>query len=227
MKKIGILGGISLSSTIEYYRRITDLYYERFGDYYYPEIVIDSLNFQYFTDMENEGRMDEYEAYILKGLLNLKNAGADFAIMAANSPHSVLHKISDKSPLPILSIMESVAKRASELNIKNILLTGILYTMKGDFYPLELERYGIKTIVPDDEEKSLIDNIIFRELVRGIVSPLSRERFISIIEAYKDADAVLLGCTELPLLVSQQNTDKIILNSLEIHSRDALEYALT
>lgn len=117
-KKIGILGGISLSSTIEYYRSITDFYYERFADYYYPEIVINSLNFQYFTDLENEGRIKKYKTYILNGLLNLKNAGADFAIMAANSPHSILSQISDKSPLPILSIMESVAKRALELKIK-------------------------------------------------------------------------------------------------------------
>lgn len=226
MKKIGILGGISLSSTIEYYRSITSLYYERFADYYYPEIVVNSLNFQYFTDLENSGKMDEYKAYILKGLLDLKNAGADFAIMAANSPHSVLNQILDKSPLPILSIMESVAKRALELGIRRILLTGILYTMNSDFYPKELERYGIETILPNNEEKSVINNIIFQELVLGRISSQSKERFLSIINAYY-IDAVLLGCTELPQLISQQDTKKILLNSLEIHSKDALKYALT
>jgi len=225
MKKIGILGGISLSSTIEYYRSITNFYYERFENYYYPEIVIDSLNFQYFTDLENEGRTDEYKTYILEGLRNLKNAGAEFAIMAANSPHSVLDQIIDRSPLPVLSIVESVAKRALALNIRKFLLTGILYTMNSDFYPKELKRYGIETILPDNDEKRIINDIIFRELVLGRVTSQSKERFLSIVNAY-DADSVLLGCTELPQLVSRRDTDKILLNSLEIHAEDALEYAL-
>lgn len=110
MKKIGILGGISLASTIQYYKTITDLYFQQAGDYYYPEIFIHSLDFQYFTDLEDQNRMEEYRHYILSSLHALKNAGADFGIMAANSPHSVLDDIRDQANLPILSIVDAVGR---------------------------------------------------------------------------------------------------------------------
>lgn len=106
-----------------------------------------------------------------------------------------------------------------------MLLTGILYTMNSDFYPRYLKLHGIETVLPSNDEKLIINKIIFEELVLGRKTAQSKERFLSIINAH-DVDAVLLGCTELPQLVSQQDTDKILLDSLEIHSRDALEFAL-
>lgn len=117
-KSIGILGGISLASTIQYYKTITDLYYERNKDYYYPEMVIKSLDFQYFTDLENERRTEEYIDYIVKGIKSLESAGADFAIMAANSPHSVFDKVVEKVELPIISIVETTAKKQLSSTLK-------------------------------------------------------------------------------------------------------------
>ena len=225
MKKIGILGGISLASTIHYYRTITDLYYDLRGDYYYPEILIDSLDFQYFTDLENENRMEEYQTYILKSLQTLKNGGADFAIMAANSPHSVLADIVDRAPLPILSIMDSVGAEAQRRGMKKLLLTGIRYTMKGSFYQKGLEKFGIEVIVPNDEEKDVIENIIFGELVINQRTEESRQKFLKIISSY-DVDGVILGCTELPQLIDQQDTPIPLLNSLALHCRSTLEAAM-
>ncbi|TCL62744.1 Asp/Glu/hydantoin racemase [Hydrogenispora ethanolica] len=110
MKKvIGILGGISSASTIQYYRKLTELYYERHRDYYYPEIIIRSLDFQYFTDLENEHKTEEYIDYIVRGLVSLEKAGADFAIMAANSPHSVFDEVARRVRLPLLSIVRTAA----------------------------------------------------------------------------------------------------------------------
>ncbi|MEW8972831.1 MAG: amino acid racemase [Tissierellaceae bacterium] len=225
MKKIGILGGISLASTIHYYKTITDLYYEKYHDYYYPEILINSLNFQYFTDLENQHRMEEYQSYILEGLENLKKAGADFVIMAANSPHSVLESIIDKIPLPIISIVESVAKEAKQKGLKRVLLTGILYTMQSDFYQKGFSKYGIEVVVPNDYEKQIIENIIFKELVINKVSNESKQQFLDIINHY-DVDGVILGCTELPQLIGSEDTNKLLLNSLEIHCQSTLNYAL-
>lgn len=225
LKKIGILGGISLASTIHYYRTITDMYYEEHKDYYYPEILINSLNFQYFTDMENQRRTEEYQAYILEGLSNLKKAGADFVIMAANSPHSVLDNIIDEIPVPIISIVDAVAEEAKRQGLKKVLLTGILYTMQSDFYQKGFSKQGINVMVPNDDEKKTIDDIIFGELVINKKSHEAQQKFLRIIESY-DVDGVILGCTELPQLVEQQDTDKLLLNSLEIHCKATLGYAL-
>ena len=107
-KKIGILGGFSYESTIQYYDNLMRLYYERFHDYYYPEVVIYSMDFQKFTDMENENRMDDYRAYILESIHALKAAGVDFVAMSANSPHSVYDDIAPQAGVPMVSIVESV-----------------------------------------------------------------------------------------------------------------------
>ena len=118
MKKIGILGGISSASTIDYYRKLMDLHYAKHHDYYYPEITIESLNFQYFTDLENTNAMEEYRAYILQGIRNLEAAGADLIIMAANSPHSVFSDIKPLAKVPMISIVEAVAREAQARGMK-------------------------------------------------------------------------------------------------------------
>lgn len=224
-KKIGILGGISLASTIQYYKTITDLYYGKFNDYYYPEIIINSLDFQYFTDLENEHRTDEYIDYILSGINSLKNAGADFIIMAANSPHSVYDRIKEKINIPILSIVDCVAKAAKEQNLKRLLLTGISYTMKSDFYQKGLKQYGIDVIVPSDSDMNIINDIIFDELVLNIINQESKKAFKNLLDSYA-VDGVILGCTELPLLLNQKDTNLIALDSLKLHCKKALEIAL-
>ncbi len=224
MKKIGILGGISAASTLHYYERLHAVFFRENKHYYYPEIVIDSLNFQYFTDLENQNRMDEYRQYILSGLNNLQKAGAEFAIMAANSPHSVLADIIDAAPLPILSIVDAVGQRAQKSGLKKLLLTGIAYTMQGTFYHSGLKKYGIEVLVPSKEEQETIDQIIFSELVINRVTDVSKRKFLKTISSYP-VDGVILGCTELPQLVSQADTGICLLNSLEIHCEETLKYA--
>jgi aspartate racemase len=130
MKKIGILGGISYTSTLRYYEYLHELHYQHKGDYYYPEMVIESMNFQYFTDLENEGPQENYESYILKGLQDLQAAGSDFLIMAANSPHSVLADIRPHLAVPVLSIVDAVGRKAQSMGLKKLVLTGIRHTQR-------------------------------------------------------------------------------------------------
>lgn len=224
-KSIGILGGISLASTIQYYKTITDLYYERDKDYYYPEIVIKSLDFQYFTDLENERKTEEYIDYIVKGIKSLESAGADFAIMAANSPHSVFDKVVEKVELPIISIVETTAKKAVELNLKKVLLTGIKYTMQGRFYQDGLEKYDIEVITPTENHQDEINSIIFQELVINRFSEKTRSRMLEIISSY-NVEGVILGCTELPLLLNQEHSHLKLLDTLTLHAKAALEFSL-
>lgn len=225
MKRIGILGGISLASTLAYYKTITDFYYDRFHDYYYPEILINSLNFQYFTDLEDQNRMEEYKAYILEGISRLEKAGADFVLMAANSPHSVLEEIRPQIALPVVSIVDAVAEKAQEMGLKTVLLTGIRYTMQRTFYQEGFRKYGIHVLVPNAQEQETINQIIFGELVIHKKTKAAQDAFKEILSRYKK-DGVILGCTELPLLLEQGDVDFPLLNSLELHCRAALEAAL-
>ncbi|WP_304507864.1 aspartate/glutamate racemase family protein [Anaerotignum sp.] len=224
MKKIGIVGGISSASTLHYYKTLHDLFYQRYHHYYYPEMVIDSLNFQYFTDLENENRMAEYKDYILHSFHTLKRAKADFAIMAANSPHSILEEIRGDIQIPVLSIVDAVGKKAQSLGLKKLLLTGIAYTMQSSFYETGLMKYGIQVITPTPEEQEIINQIIFSELVINLIQESSQKTFLKIISSYS-VDGVILGCTELPQLVSQGDTDICLLNSLEIHCQETIKYA--
>lgn len=229
MKKLGILGGISSASTIDYYKKIMELYYKKFGNYYYPEINIESLNFQYFTDLENKNAMTEYKAYILQGIQNLQKAGSEVIIMAANSPHSVFSDINSQSHIPIISIVDSVAKRAANLNLKKVLLTGIKYTMQHSFYHDGFKAFNIEVIIPSSEEQDIIEKIIFDELVIGRVSPTSQCEFLNIIKNYvrtENIDGVILGCTELPALVNNLKSSVTFLNTLQIHCEETLNYIL-
>ena len=224
-KVIGLLGGFSYVSTIEYYDKLMEGYYDRYHDYYYPELCIYSLDFQKFTDMEDQMRMDAYKDYILSGVNSLAKAGADFFAMTANSPHSVLEEIREKLPIPAVSIVDSVAEAVKTKGLKKVLLTGIKYTMDSDFYPVGLAKKGIETIVPSEEDKLQINEIIFSELCRNIVKDETREAFVRIISSY-DAEGVLLCCTELPLLLKQEHYGKPVFDSMHIHIRSVLDYAL-
>jgi len=224
-KKIGIVGGISSASTIQYYRTISDLYFKQFNDYYYPEIIIDSLNFQYFTDLENENKTQEYMDYIVKSANNLEKAGAVFIIMAANSPHSVFEEVEKRTNLPMISIVDTAAKYALKENLKKVLLTGIKYTMQSDFYQKGFNKLGIEVIVPCEEHQNKINDIIFNELVINKFLNETKKEFLGIVDSY-DVDGVILGCTELPLLVKQTDTYIKILDTLSLHCDAALQFSI-
>lgn len=145
--------------------------------------------------------------------------------MAANSPHSVLNRISPHVDIPIISIVDAVAKKAVELNFKKVLLTGIKYTMQNSFYQDGFKVNGIKVTTPCEEDQNQINLIIFNELVVNDIKQETKERFKKIIERY-DADGIILGCTELPLLLKQCDTNLKLLDSLTLHAKAALEYSL-
>ena len=223
-KRIGIVGGISAASTAQYYRTITDLYYERFNDYYYPEILIYSLDFQYFTDLENSCRQDEYIKYITGAVLALEKAGAELAAMAANSPHSVFDEVSREAGIPMVSIVDATVKEAKRQNIKNALLTGIKYTMSSSFYQKGFHKMGLGLTVPTEAHKKEIDDIIFKELVIHKINDTSRNRFLDIANSY-NVDGIILGCTEIPQLIKQENTKLKTLDTLMLHCKSILEEA--
>ncbi len=225
MKRIGILGGISPESTRLYYEHIVKAYHARRGDYYFPEIVIFSLNFQHFTDLENRGDTEGYVAEIMAGVEALQRAGVDFVLMAANSPHAAFDIISRRAAVPLLSIVDVTLDEAQRLGLRRLLLLGIKFTMQSSFYPDACHRRGIELLVPSGEEQDDVDGIIFRELAAGQMLPASRGRLRRIIGSY-DIDGVILGCTELPMILQREDTQIPLLNTLALHAEAALEYAL-
>ncbi len=224
-KKIGILGGISHESTMKYYEMIHKKYYGLNNDYYYPEVVIYSLDFQKFTDFEDNNDMEGYMEYISSGILSLTNAGADFIIMAANSPHSVYEEIEKYSEVPMINIAEVTVKNAKKRGVKKLLLLGIKYTMQSSFYQNVCKKYGIEIVVPVEKEQDRVNEIIFDELTIGMIKDESKAELLQIIKNY-NVEGVILGCTELPLIIKAEDTSLKIFNTLELHVEAALNYAM-
>jgi len=225
MKKIGILGGMSYESTIKYYDLILQNYYNRYNDYNYPEILIYSLNFQKVIDYELGNDKLKYIDYLMSGINSLQKGGADFIIMAANSPHAVYDDLVTKAFLPILSIVEATAGKALEMGLNKLLLLGIKFTMQSSFYQRIFENSNMQVITPVDIEQDLIDQIIFDELVIGEFKNESKQKLLEIIHNYK-VDGVILGCTELPLIFHKNDTSIKLLDTIEIHVEAALKYAM-
>jgi aspartate racemase len=219
-KRIGILGGISYESTKNYYELIHKKYYDIKKDYYYPEVIIYSLNFQKFTDYENTDS-EKYLSYIISGLKGLETTQVDFIIMAANSPHSVYSQLIDRIKTPVYSIADAVIAKAKEKNLKKILLLGIKHTMDSEFYPNAGKSSGIEVIVPKEEDKLIVDKIIFHELCIGEINNTSKSILLNIISK-NNVDGVILGCTELPQIIQDNDLKIEILNTLELH----VEYAI-
>ena len=224
-KRIGILGGISPESTSKYYDHIIKSYISKRNDYYFPEIVLFSMNFQRFTDYEDRGDLDSYLEEIMTAVRSLENADVDFFLMAANSPHAVFEKVEKQTKVPMLSIVKVVSEYAKSKGLKKLLLLGIRFTMQSSFYADECKLHGIEVCVPDLADQDEINRIIFEELSRGVFKKESRQKLCEIINKHK-VDAVILGCTELPLILAEKDCEKPLINTLSLHAEAALDLAL-
>jgi aspartate racemase len=220
MKTIGIIGGLGPESTLEYYKGIIDGYRNIKGEEHYPQIYINSIN---MTEMLNFVENNEYEkltSMLVMNINKLENIGADFAAIASNTPHIVIDKIIEKVSIPIISIVEETCKYAQIKKLKKVLLTGTLFTMNGEFYQKEFEKYNITCIIPDEIEKEIIQNIIFPELENGIINKNDKRKFIKLCNnkiRTENIDGIVLGCTELPLMIKENDFEICILNTMGIH----------
>lgn len=226
MKKIGILGGISHYTTIEYYNRIMDLYKVQYGNMDYPEIIIYSLSHGLFKEYEDNQQIDKYVDYISYGIEKLINAGAEVIALAANSPHRVFEILQNKFEIPIVSAVESVLKESQRLNIKKGLLLGIKFTMQSAFYQERFRLAGIDLITPITEEEDILNNIIFNKLINGQdIDADSKSHILKIISNYS-VDGIILGCMRLPVFFNKQTAPELnLVNTLDLHIEAILEEA--
>lgn len=228
-RRIGILGGISHESTVVYYQQLIAGYYARHHDYYYPEIIIYSLDFQRFTDLEDRGDLVTYVELIVAGIDALAAAGAEVVLMAANSPHAVFDQVVARTTLPMINIAQVTAQAAAQAGAKRLLLLGIKFTMQAGFYARICAEYGIEVVTPVEADQDELNQLIFDELALGRFSDENRARLLAIIAHAAQRqifDGVILGCTELPLLLQQEHISIRLYDTLALHVQAALDYAL-
>lgn len=229
MKKIGILGGMGPEASLEYYRQFIALAKERSPSGRYPEIVIYNLNFEDFCRPVSEGKHEQVIELLREKLNAIERAGADFAMMASNTPHLYYDQLEEETSIPILSIVQSAAEKASSRGLDKVALLGTDFTMSSDFYPEEFARHQIEVVVPDGANRKLVHDKIMNELVDGKFRESTKKRFIEVIHGLKEAEGiggVILGCTELPLLLSEDELGVPVLDTTRIHVEAGYERAL-
>jgi aspartate racemase len=226
-KRIGILGGMTPESTVTYYQHIVHAWQQRHGDHRYPEIVIVSLSFQQLEDWMEAGRWDEVERALGAGLRRLGAAGADFGVIATNTMHLLFDRLAAASPLPLLSIVEATARAIVDQGLSTVGLLGTRFTMEQPFYAQGLARHGIATLVPEQQAREDVHRVIMRELSMGTLNEASRRRYLEIIGSLiaRGAQGIVLGCTEIPLLVRPGHTTVPLFDTATLHAEAALAWA--
>jgi aspartate racemase len=227
-KRIGILGGLSPESTTVYYDIIIREYYKRAGDERYPEILIYSVDFDRYTQWFVDGRWEEAGRDMAEIFEKMRAVGVDFGLIAANTPHRSLEYVLRGTELPILSIIDVTADAVLETGIKTVGLLGTRFTMQEDFYKSGLSERGLGVIIPGEDEMVEVHRVIYEELVKNVVLDESRDRYIQIIEnlSHRGAEGIILGCTEIPLLIREGDVGLPLFNTTEIHARAALMRAV-
>lgn len=228
MKRIGLIGGLSPESTADYYEILCREYNRRFGDLNFPEITIQSLNLQRLVSLFEKDDWDGVAAILLDALNRLKNAGAEFAAILANTPHNAYEKIRGASPLEILTIMDAASGVLTRHNRRKVALLGTRATMEFGFFQKHFNSRGIETLVPGQAQRLELDRIIWKELSHGVIEPRSRAAAKEMIAdlVKQDVEAVILGCTELCLLIKPEDSERPLYDTTRIHADAILEYAL-
>lgn len=221
MKKLGLIGGVGPESTIAYYRLLINQFQEKLGTKDYPELLINSVNMTKMLGYVFSKQTDKLVDFIFPKIEELEKAGADFAAIASNTPHVVFDKLAQKASIPIISIVEETCKKISELKLQHVGLFGTKATMTNGIYNQTAEKYNIEVIVPDAASQDYIHEKYMNELVHNKILPDTKARLIQIASELIEKESIqglILGGTELPLILSQSDFDGMtVLDTTEIH----------
>lgn len=220
MKKLGLVGGMGPVSTIQYYHDMVYGVNERSGEKFFPSLAIESVNVFDVLELISKEKYDDVFEYLMKAINNLAAGGADFAALTANTPHIIFDRLKEASPIPLVSIVEAACDEAVRQNMKKIGLLGTIFTMTGDFFKKPFSKNCIEIVVPTKEEMEFINEKISAELELGIVKEDTLLEFQKIIKRMKDENniqAVVLGCTELPILLNDEVSPVPCLDTVKIH----------
>ncbi len=228
MKTIGLLGGMSWESTLVYYREINEAVREALGGLHSAKCVLYSVDFDEIEACQAEGRWDDSAAILANAAEGLRRAGAELLVICTNTMHRVADTVEKRAGIPLLHIADLTADALLARGIARVGMLGTRYTMEQDFYKARLQARGIDVLIPDEADRAFVNDTIYRELCVGIVSEASGRRFLAIVDGLARAGAggVILGCTEIGLLIGQGDTRVPLFDTTRIHARRAAEYAM-
>jgi len=229
MKTIGLIGGMSWESSLEYYKIINETTKNKLGGLHSAKSLMFSFDFHEIEELQNKGDWQSATEMMIKAAGDLEKGGAEMLLICTNTMHKMADEVAASVSIPLLHIADTTAQVIRAQGLKNVALLGTKFTMEEDFYKGRLEeRYGIAVVVPDETDRQIIHDIIYSELCLGEIKETSRQSYLSIIKKLEAAGAegVILGCTEIPLLVKQADVDIPVFDTTRIHAEAAVEFAL-
>ena len=228
MKTIGLIGGMSWESTVTYYKIINETVKEKLGGLHSAKCILYSVDFQEIEECQANGNWEKSGEILGEAAYNLEKAGADFIVICTNTMHKVVNQIKEKISIPILHIAEMTAEKILEKGLKNIALLGTKYTMEQDFYKSKLIEKEINVIIPDKNDIEIINKVIYDELCLGTINSNSKKKFLEIVDKLrsKGAEGIILGCTEIGLLIKNEDTDVPLFDTAVIHAEEAAIYSI-
>lgn len=228
VKTIGLIGGMSWESSLAYYRLINEEVKVKLGGLHSAKCILYSVDFEEIERYQAEGDWESSGKLLGDVALSLEKAGAEMIVICTNTMHKVIGYIEEKVSLPILHIADSTAKQIQKSKISTVGLLGTKYTMEQDFYKTRIESNGIKVLIPNDEDRKVINKVIYEELCLGEIQQSSREYYKKVIKGLVDdgAEGIILGCTEIGLLVKPEDSEVPLFDTAVIHAIEAVNMAL-
>ena len=229
MKTIGLIGGMSWESSLEYYRLINQMVKEKLGEPHSAKSIMYSVDFAEYEKLQHEGKWAELTEKMVDIAQSLEQSGSDLVLICTNTMHKMAPEVQNSIQIPFLHIADAAADEIKSQNIKKVGLLGTKFTMEEDFYKERLkEKHNINVIIPKQEERNKVHKVIYQELISGIINDDSRREFQDIIKNLKarGAEGVVLGCTEIPLLIKEKDSVIPVFDTTMLHARKAVEMAL-
>ena len=229
MKTIGLIGGLSWESSVEYYRLINEGIKQKLGGLHSAQSLLYSVDFGPVEAHMRQGEWQQIDKLLVDVALRLQQGGAEFLMICSNTMHKCADSIIEQTGMPIIHIADATAQKIKELGIKKVGLLGTRFVMEGDFYRKRLNKqHGIEVVIPEETERDMINTVIFQELCMGILSLHSKERFQKIINSLllQGAEGIILGCTEIPLLIKQADVTVPVFDTMTLHAEAAVRFSL-
>ena len=229
MKVIGLIGGMSWESTAEYYRIINETVKERLGGHHSAKILLYSVNFSEIVGLQQDGRWQEATEFICEAARRVELGGADCILICTNTMHKMAAEVQRAVVIPLLHIADATAMEIKKKGIARVALLGTKYTMEEEFYKGRLRvKYGFEVLIPPEEDRSIINQVIYDELCLGKIEDESKKHFVRIINNLKErgGEGVILGCTEISLLIKEKDSSLELFDTTTIHARAAVDFAL-
>lgn len=229
MKIIGLIGGMSWESTAIYYEQLNKMVNQRLGKHHSAQILLYSVDFEQMTERAFGNRWDEFKAILVDAARRLEAGGADFVLLCANTAHIAAEEVERSVKIPLVHIADVTGERIVAQGLRRVALLGTAFTMEREFYRERLrEKFGLEVIVPTPDDRKLVHDTIFDELVRGVVAPESKTKMQGVVTRLvaDGAQGIILGCTELPMIIEQSDSPVPLFDTTIIHSEAAVERAL-